>query len=30
MMVTEDWIYERKMDGYSINSPILSIIGANQ
>lgn len=29
-MVTEDSIYERKMDGYSINSPILAIIGANQ
>ena len=30
MMVTEDWIYKRKMDGYSINSPILAIIVANQ
>lgn len=26
-MVTEDWIYERKMDGYLMNS---SILGANQ
>lgn len=23
-MVTEDWTYERRMDGYSMNSPIIA------